>query len=60
VALRDEDRNVRGLASKVLGEIGDEKAIEPIEKLAQNDPDTSVRENAKTSLSKLRTKSKKE
>ena len=53
-ALKDENRYVRGVAADTLGYVGDARAIEPLKKLAENDPDSSVRRAAQKSLAKLK------
>ena len=46
----------RKSAAWALGEIGDAKAIKPLEELAQNDPESRIRQAAKEALAKIRGK----
>lgn len=42
-ALTDPDEIIRLTAAEALGAVGDERAIEPLERLKFSDPDASVR-----------------
>jgi len=52
-ALKDEDKNVRGWAAELLGEIGDSRAVEPLIE-ALEDEDRDVREAAAKALEKIK------
>ena len=53
-ALGDNDVATRQGAAKALGMIRDVKAIEPLEKLAQNDQDLTVRNVARDAVAEIR------
>ncbi len=53
-ALSDEEYWRRRGAAAALGEIGDRRAIQPLEVVYENDPDARVREAAKVALEKIR------
>jgi len=45
-ALEDPDENIRLAAAEALGSAGDERAMEPLERLKFSDPNMSVRRAA--------------
>lgn len=45
---------IRRAAAEGLAALGDQKAIEPLERAVENDPDESVRETARDALERLR------
>lgn len=54
--LKNSDRRIRGIAAFNLGNMGAKatEAIPALEKLAKDDPDPKVRENATEALDKIR------
>jgi hypothetical protein len=55
-SLKDPNFKIRGLAAFNLGNLGEKAtdAIPELERLAQNDPNPKVRENAAEALEKIR------
>ena len=51
--LGDEDWHVREMAAWALGEIGDDRAVDPLSYLSVNDTDSDVRNEAKKALINL-------
>lgn len=52
--LKDENANVRIYAARVLGDIADKKAIEPLTQIwMKSDEDFDVREGAENALAKI-------
>jgi HEAT repeat protein len=49
-----KDSSVRDRAVYALGEIGDPRAIEPLEEVAKNDPDSHVRSAAAQAIEKIK------
>jgi HEAT repeat protein len=54
-ALRSEDMGMRQIAAWALGQIGDRRAIKPLE-AALRDSDSDVRESAASSLERIRSR----
>ncbi|HKV39232.1 MAG TPA: HEAT repeat domain-containing protein [Blastocatellia bacterium] len=55
-ALADQDEGVRQTAAIGLGEIGDERAVKPLEQLADNDASSDVRSAAVAAIERLQTR----
>ena len=52
-ALEDPDENIRLAAAEALGSAGDERAMEPLERLKFSDPNMSVRRAASSAHTQI-------
>ena len=59
-ALGDRDGDSRQAAAAGLGDVGDERAIPSLEKVADNDPDSEVRAAAVSAIERLLARNKKD